>query len=87
MNAPNPHLARTVEYIERFQKGRLSLTDLWKFLELIPSVLESSVPSHIRTAIQQCANELEIVDETTGVNAQQRGEELASHLKTLLSGP
>jgi hypothetical protein len=71
VNTPNPHLTRTIEYIELFQTGKLSLTNLWKFLELIPSLLESNVPSHIRTAIQQCANELEIADETMGTNAQE----------------
>jgi hypothetical protein len=84
VNTPNPHLTRTIEYIELFQTGKLSLTNLWKFLELIPSVLESSVPSHIRTAIQQCANELEIAGETMGTNAQQRGNEIASRLKIIL---
>jgi len=80
----NPHLVRTVENIESFENGTLSLTHLWKFLELIPGVLESNVPPHVRTAIQECANELEIADETMGANAQQRAEELASCLKSVL---
>ena len=82
---PNPHLTRVLEWVQGFERGSLTLTDLWKNLALIPSVLESDVPLEIRAAIQNCANDLEVLDETTdgssasaAVRARERAEVLAS---------
>lgn len=76
---------RIIEWIDLFLAGRLSLTELWKNLGLIPSVLESSVPSQVRTAIQECANELEIIDETKDApTGRQLAEYLTSSLKNLI---
>jgi hypothetical protein len=86
MKMKNPHLARTIEWIDLFLEGRLSLTDLWRNLGLIPSVLESSVPSQVRAAIQECANELEIIDETTdAATGRQLAQNVANRLRTLIA--
>jgi len=82
----NPHLRRTIEWIDLFTVGRLSLTDLWKNLNLVPSLLESDVPSQLRTAIQKCANELEIIDETkNAATGRQLAQSLTDSLKGLIS--
>jgi hypothetical protein len=76
---------RIIEWIDLFLADRLTLTELWKNLGLIPSLLESSVPSQVRTAIQKCANELEIIDETKdAATGRQLAETLTSSLKDLI---
>jgi hypothetical protein len=82
----NPHLSRILEWIQRFQEGSLTLTELWKNLALIPSLLESNVPLRVRTAIQTCANDLEILDETAqGPSAVDRAREMTHALEILVS--
>ena len=64
----------------------MSLTDLWRNLGLIPSVLGSTVPSEVRAAIQDCANELEIIDETIdAATGRQLAQNVANRLRTLVS--
>jgi len=83
----NPHLKRVVEWIDLFMAGNLTLTQLWMNLGLIPSLLESSVPLHVREGIQDCANKLELIDETKdAANARKIAEGLASSLRNLISG-
>ena len=78
----NPHLARVLEWISSFESGRLTLSELWRNLALIPNVLEGDVPSRLRQEILDSANELELIDLTK--SSPQR-EELAAELMRRLA--
>jgi len=78
----NPHLTRVLEWISSFESGRLTLSELWRNLALIPSVLEGDVPSDLRQAILDSANELEMIDVA---KSSPRREELAAELTQRLA--
>jgi hypothetical protein len=86
VSGQNSHLRRILEWIYQFQQGNLTLTDFWKNLALIPSLLEGDVPLVVRTAIRSCGNDLELLDETaSGAAAGDRAQEKIEALQLLIS--